>query len=66
MKKEEVIYLFEEDLNEHGKRESFEKVNYGSFTNESLPKHLYLKANLIIYVSYKYFPRYKMIKSKHF
>ena len=66
MRKEEVIYLFNEDLNKQGKRQDFDKRNYASFLISSLSKEDYVNANLIIYICTKHYPRYKVIKSRHF
>ena len=66
MKKEEVIYLFKEDLNKVGETESFEEINFRSFKEASLSNEVLNKANLIIYVCHKNYPRFRIIKSRHF
>lgn len=66
VKKEEVIYLFQADLNKTPKRYNFDDVNLWSFKQSSITRDEINKANLIIYVCHKNYPRYKILKSRHF
>lgn len=67
VRKEEVIYLFFDDLNELYKREyNFNRVSWYSFKESSMSREEFLKANLVIYVCYENYPRHKILKSRYF
>ena len=64
MRKEEVIYLFESDLNRNPKTYNFDDVNLHSFRSSSITTEEINRANLIIYICYENYPRHKILKSK--
>lgn len=66
VRREEVIYLFKADLNKTPKGYDFDDVGIYSFRNSSITRGEIYKANLVIYVCYENYPRYKILKSKYF
>lgn len=66
MRKEEVIYLYKEDLNKASEDVKFEDINYRHFQSIKLDYTTFQKANLVIYVCYENFPRHKILKSRYF
>lgn len=63
--RDEVIYLFDGDLNKEGKVSTFDKISFEHFKNTSLTHYEICKCNLLIFSSHKH-RNHKILKSRYF